>query len=84
MASLMSGLISDASLYMFFGVHCNQLACEAESKVRMVVDARVDLVFFSGESLFPMMLVLFNAAASLVALFGGHTSEGAGSCWLVS
>ena len=80
----MSGLIGDASLYMFVGVHCKPLACEAERKVRVAIDAHPDLVFLAGESLFPILLVLFSAAASLAALFGGHTSGGAGSAWLVS
>ena len=80
----MSGLIGDALLYMFFGVHYNPLACEAESKVRTAIDAHLDLVFLVGESLFQMMLVLFSAATSLTAPFGGHTSESSGSGWPVS
>ena len=80
----MSGLIGDASLYMFFGIHYKPLACEAERKVRAAIDAHLDLVFLAGESLFPIMLVLFSAAASLAALFGGRTSEVACSGWLVS
>ena len=69
---------------MFFGVHCNPLACEAGSNARASIDAHFDLVFLAGESLFPTMLMLFSAATSLVVLFGGRTSEGSGSDWPVS
>ena len=75
----MSGLIRDASLYIFVGVHCKPFTCEAKRKVRAAIDAHLDRVFLAGESLFPMMLVLFSAAASLAALFGGPTSGGAGA-----
>ena len=83
-ASSTNGLIGETSLYMFFGVQCNLLACEAENKVRASIDAHLDLVFLAGESLFPMMLVPFSTAASLAALFGRRTSGGAGSGWFVS
>ena len=82
--SPVSGIIGDVSSYIFSGVHYKPLASEAESRVRVAIDAHLDLVFLVGESLFHMMLVLFNAAASLAALFGGCTSGGACSGWLVS
>ena len=78
-ASSVSGLIGDTSLHILVGVHCRPLACEAENKVRAAIDAHLDLVFLAGESLFPMMLLLFSAAASLAGLFGGHTAGGVGS-----
>ena len=78
-ASSMSGLIGDASSYILVGVYCRPLACAAESKVRAAIDAHLDLVFLAGEPLFPMMLLLFSAAASLAALFGGSTAMGVGS-----
>ena len=77
--SSMSGLIGDASLYILVGVYYRPLACEAESKVRAAIDAHLDLTFLAGESLFTMMLLLFSAAASLAALFGGRTVRGVGS-----
>ena len=84
LASLASGLIGEASLYMLCGVHCNPLALEADSKVRAAIDAHLDLVFLAGESLFPMMLVLFRAMTSLATLLGGLASGGSGSDGLAS
>ena len=69
---------------MFSGVHCNPLACDAESKVSVVIDAHLDLVLLAGESLFLMMVVFSSTATSLDTLFGGANSVGSGSDWLVS
>jgi hypothetical protein len=84
LASPESGLIGKASLYIFFGVHCTPLVCDAESKVSADIDAYLYLVFLAGESLFPMMLVLSSAATSLDIHFDGDTSVGSGSDWHVS
>ena len=45
--------------YILFGVHCNPLACDTESKGSDIIDAPLGLVFLAGESLFPMRLVFF-------------------------
>ena len=44
LASSANGLVDEASVYMVFGVHCDSLACDAESKISAAIDAHLDLV----------------------------------------
>ena len=64
----MTSLVKYHHTVFFYYVHCNPLACDAESKVSTTIDAHIDLVFFAGESLFPMMLV-FPVLQPLLILF---------------
>ena len=69
---------------MVFGVCCNPLACDAESKVSAAIYAHLDLTFLARESLFTMMLAFFSIATSCDTFFGGVTSVGSGFGWMVA
>jgi hypothetical protein len=71
-------------VYIFLGVYCIPVACDAENRSSVAIDSLLDLVLISGNALLLMALVIFSAATLLNALFGGSYLAVSGSVRVIS